>query len=75
MNKLEKLKEKTMDLNNGIYCYYKDNDFYINPVSNDSIEVYYNKKTYYFKNYEEMIIYPLFEDKSSIKDCIDDITW
>ena len=75
MNKLEKLKEKTMDLNNCIYCYYKDNDFYINPVSNYSVEVYYNKKTYYFKNYEEMIVYPLFEDKRSIKDCIDDITW
>lgn len=57
MKKLGKLEDKkrTMNLNDGIYCYYKDNVF--NPISNESIEVYYNRKTYYFKSFEEMISY------------------
>lgn len=75
MKKLDELKKRTMNINDGIYCYYKNNDFYINPVANDSIEVYYNKKTYYFKSYEEMIMYPFLDGVQSIVDCINHITW
>ena len=62
-----------MNLNDGIYCYYKDNAF--NPIINESIEVYYNRKTYYFKSFEEMISFSFLDGGHTIGECIEKITW
>lgn len=75
MNKLEELRKRSTNIDDGTYCYYKDIDFYIYPFVDDLTIVFHNKKTYTFKSFDEMINTPFLEDEEKIIDNLDKITW
>ena len=68
---------KRVELLDGIHCvigekYCQHNDegyideFYINAVSKDDVEIYYNKETSKYSNFNEMISSKVFNGKSII---------
>ena len=79
---LEKLK-KRVELFDGIfcvigdrYCSYKEegyiDEFYIDSVTENDIQIFYNRITYKYKTFDEMINAKIFNGKS-IKDLEDKI--
>ena len=74
-DKLDELRRRSSNFNDGIYCYYKDNDFYIYPFIEDLIVVFHNRKSYPFRDFDEMISNPFLNGNETIIDNLDDITW
>lgn len=80
---LEELEQRVKELD-GIHCVIGDrntnykklgyiDEFYINAVDYNEIELYYDKKTYKYDNFDEMINDKIFNSRS-IKEICDIIT-
>ncbi len=74
MGKLEELRRRASDINDGIYCFYSKGDFFINPLKENHIEVYVYGKDYVFSSVEEVFNTPFLNGKK-IPEVLNEITW